>query len=115
MRRSTRLTLARFKAFLLIGCILASSQIGFAQTIYGSISGTVVDQSGAAIKDAKVIVKNKETGQTRETDTNDLGFYSITSLLWDNIRSKHLRRISASRCEKSYPCRCRSIPHPISH
>ena len=80
MRRSTRKALLRFNAFLLIGCLLAGSQISLAQTIYGSISGTVVDQSGAAIKEATVIVKNRETGLSRETKTNDLGLYAITSL-----------------------------------
>ncbi|MDD5542502.1 MAG: carboxypeptidase regulatory-like domain-containing protein [Acidobacteriia bacterium] len=51
-----------------------------AQTIYGSISGVVYDQAHAVIPGAKVVVKNIETGITRETTSSDIGFYIVGSL-----------------------------------
>ncbi len=51
-----------------------------AQTIYGSISGTVVDQSGGTIPGAEVIVRNLETGMARNTITDEAGFYRVSAL-----------------------------------
>lgn len=78
MNRSTQNTTLRFTLFLFIGLVTAS--IALAQSIYGSISGRVTDQSGAAVAGAKVEVKNLDTGETRETTTNDSGGYSVRAL-----------------------------------
>ncbi|MEW6733049.1 MAG: carboxypeptidase regulatory-like domain-containing protein [Acidobacteriota bacterium] len=51
-----------------------------AQTIYGSISGTVRDESGAVIAGAQVTIRNIETGLVRETIANDAGYYRVASL-----------------------------------
>ena len=51
-----------------------------AQTINGTISGTVVDQQKAAVAGASVIAKNPETGVERTTTTNDEGVFRIPSL-----------------------------------
>ncbi len=48
-----------------------------AQVLYGSVVGTVTDQSGAVVPGAKVTITNKETGLKREATTNADGFYSI--------------------------------------
>src|SRR6266567_3077401 len=45
--------------------IMLSSVAGFAQLTTGNITGTVTDQSGAAVPGATVILKNTETGVTR--------------------------------------------------
>ncbi|HXG63743.1 MAG TPA: TonB-dependent receptor [Blastocatellia bacterium] len=69
---------------LLLAVLLAvglSPQPGNAQVLYGTIVGNVVDESGAVVPDAKVTVTSKETGQTRETETNDAGDYAIPNLL----------------------------------
>ncbi|MFN7943890.1 MAG: TonB-dependent receptor [Blastocatellia bacterium] len=51
-----------------------------AQTINGSISGSVTDQNGAAIAGARITATSKATGATRETTTNEEGLYRLTGL-----------------------------------
>jgi hypothetical protein len=48
---------------------------------YGSsLQGTISDQSGAAVAGATVTATNQATGVSRETQTNDSGFYRISGL-----------------------------------
>lgn len=48
---------------------------------YGSsIEGVISDQSGAAVAGATVTATNQATGVSRETQTNDSGFYRISGL-----------------------------------
>ena len=58
--------------------MLAFAVVSAAQTFRGTIVGTVMDASGAAIAGAKVIVKNMDTGLTRQTETSDDGSFSVT-------------------------------------
>src|ERR1700712_79732 len=52
-----------------------------AQETTGSISGTVTDSSGAAIKGATVVLTNTDRGQdVRTLTTNSNGYYTGTSL-----------------------------------
>ena len=46
-----------------------------------SISGSVVDESGAAISGAKVLVENTENGLRRELTTNAAGVFSALALI----------------------------------
>ena len=46
----------------------------------GSISGTVTDEQGAVIPNAKIVVTNRETGFTRELVSAGNGNYSVLSL-----------------------------------
>ncbi len=63
-------------AFAGAGCVE-----GGAQAVSGSISGTVIDPSGAAIKGATVTLKNTDRGQdVRTLKTNSAGFYTGASL-----------------------------------
>src|ERR1700719_1678213 len=48
-----------------------------AQTITGSITGTVTDPSGALVADAKVTATNVLTGVATQTSTNTSGIYSL--------------------------------------
>ncbi|ADW70977.1 TonB-dependent receptor domain-containing protein [Granulicella tundricola] len=70
----------RFVAAYLV--LLAGSFVGAAaQDITGTISGTVTDASGAAIKGATVTLTNTDRGQdVRTLTTNGAGFYTGTSL-----------------------------------
>lgn len=52
---------------------LASHAI--AQTTFGSIYGTVNDQSAAVIQGAVVTATNTQTGETHTTQSNDSGNY----------------------------------------
>jgi hypothetical protein len=51
------------------------------QVLYGSIVGSVTDQSGAVVPQAAVTVTNTSTGLSRQTTTNEVGYYSIPNLL----------------------------------
>ncbi len=51
-----------------------------AQVLYGSIVGTVTDQSGAVVPKASVSITNKATGEARQTVTDDAGRYSAPNL-----------------------------------
>jgi len=63
------------------------SLAGFSSALYGqgttlgSISGNVVDPSGAAIPNAKVVVKNIQTGIAREVTTDNNGSFQALSLI----------------------------------
>ncbi|MGC1583817.1 MAG: carboxypeptidase-like regulatory domain-containing protein, partial [Candidatus Acidiferrales bacterium] len=49
----------------------------FAQVTTGSISGSVIDQTGAAVAGATVTAKNTQTGAPEVTQTNDTGYFKL--------------------------------------
>ncbi|MBV8817881.1 MAG: carboxypeptidase regulatory-like domain-containing protein, partial [Acidobacteriaceae bacterium] len=51
------------------------------QAVYGSIVGTVLDSSGAAIAGAKITIRNMERDTTSETTTNESGNYTQRYLI----------------------------------
>ena len=53
----------------------------FAQVAGGTLSGTVVDPSGAGIPQAKVLIKNVATGVERTATTNTDGYFTTVNLL----------------------------------
>src|SRR5260370_40021621 len=57
----------------LVFCSLLAAQDGL-------ILGLVTDQSGAAIPNTAVTIKNEKTGQTRKVTVNGQGFYLVTQL-----------------------------------
>ncbi|MBL8233905.1 MAG: carboxypeptidase regulatory-like domain-containing protein, partial [Bryobacterales bacterium] len=64
--------------FLSCGAVLslwAQSEIGS-----GTLSGTVTDATGAAVSAAKATVTNKNTGLSRQFETNESGLYSFVRL-----------------------------------
>src|SRR6267143_1185703 len=67
-------------AALLLGLLLVFAGNALAQTSNGTIVGTVIDKSGAAVPNAKVTAANKELGVTRTTVTDSLGGYRIGDL-----------------------------------
>ncbi|MDQ6678783.1 MAG: carboxypeptidase-like regulatory domain-containing protein, partial [Acidobacteriota bacterium] len=52
-----------------------------AQAVYGSIVGTVLDTSGAAVAGAKITIRNVERDVTNTTTTNESGNYSQRYLI----------------------------------
>jgi hypothetical protein len=62
-------------AFVLLGIATAG-----AQTFRGTILGTVTDVTGAWVANAKVTVRNVETGLERTTQTSGDGSYSLPEL-----------------------------------
>jgi hypothetical protein len=64
---------------LLLLAICGSYSVS-AQTVFGRISGTVKDASGANVPNASVTVTNEATNLTRTATTDEGGFYTVTNL-----------------------------------
>jgi hypothetical protein len=56
------------------------SEVTFGQTLYGAILGDVRDESGALIPGAEVKATNQDTNVSQAAISNDLGYYSFTTL-----------------------------------
>jgi outer membrane receptor protein involved in Fe transport len=65
-----------------------SAGAGYAQALYGSITGTVTDNSGGAVPGATVSVKNEGTGLELTTVTDAEGNYTIRNLPGGNYTLK---------------------------
>ena len=66
---------------VLVALFTMFSVVGFGQETTGSISGTIIDSSGANVKGAAVTLTNTDRGQdVRTVTTNSAGFYTATSL-----------------------------------
>jgi outer membrane receptor protein involved in Fe transport len=62
----------------LLTCLAAIS--GLAQTITATITGTVIDASGAVVPQASITATNTSTGNKYDTKANDAGVYDIKFL-----------------------------------
>jgi hypothetical protein len=71
---SLRRSLVAFAVCLLLPVI------GFAQSSTGSISGTIVDDSGSALPGVTVTATNAATSASRTTVTNGSGYYQLALL-----------------------------------
>ncbi|MGH9842714.1 MAG: TonB-dependent receptor [Blastocatellia bacterium] len=68
-------------ALLLLGAAAgAVAPLCLAQSAFATLSGTVVDESGAVVPGAEVTILNPQTAAQRLTKSNDAGFYSFPSL-----------------------------------
>src|SRR5262249_23070050 len=70
----------RFVCALAVIALLLPTGNVFSQTYQGRILGTITDANGAAVKSAKIIITNVETGVQRPIESNDLGDYSAPNL-----------------------------------
>ncbi len=77
-------------AFVLLITLLRGPALG-QMTVTGSISGTVVDQSGRGVPTAKITLVSENTRDTRVTTSNDLGAFSLVALPPDtySVKAEH--------------------------
>jgi hypothetical protein len=61
-------------ALMLFGAVLP------AQQLTATLNGTTYDQTGAVVPNAKVVVKNEASGDTRETVSNADGYFTVSAL-----------------------------------
>ena len=69
--------MSRSIAFSLLFSAVSS---GWAQTITGSITGTIADPAGAVIPEATVQAKNVNTNITTQAKTSSAGVYNLLFL-----------------------------------
>jgi hypothetical protein len=58
----------------------------FAQVGRGTISGTIIDQQGAAVSGAAIVIANVDTNAEFKTTSNDQGFYTAPGMAIGNYR-----------------------------
>ena len=61
-------------------CTIAIANKALAQSDTSSLSGTVTDPTGAALPNAKVLVRNDATHTDRTTVSNESGNFNLTNL-----------------------------------
>ena len=67
-------------ALLLSFAAVSLNPPAYCQILYGSLVGTVTDQSGAVVPGATISVTETQTGQTREETSDRGGRYSIVNM-----------------------------------
>jgi hypothetical protein len=73
----------RVKLLLSVGCLLALSPVAHGQAVYGSIFGTVTDNTGAVIPNAAVTVTDTSKGTTSTLVSNGSGEFTADHLIPD--------------------------------
>ncbi len=72
--------MSRRISILLVALCLAPGGFALSQSSTATISGTVVDESGAVVADVEVAAMNADTGLRRQTTTNSDGYFTIPLL-----------------------------------
>lgn len=66
---------------LFLAAMLLSGRPGHTQAIYGSIYGTITDNTGAVVPNAKITVTDDNKGTTSEAQSNAEGFWRVDGLI----------------------------------
>src|SRR5262249_46816821 len=64
----------------LVACVLVAASAARAQSVSGSIAGTVVDQTRQVLPGAAVTLINDQTGESRTTPTNAIGVFVFSAV-----------------------------------
>src|SRR5262249_35842205 len=73
-----------FPRSLLVLILVICPVVAFGQAVFGGISGTITDPSGAAITDAKVTITETSKGVSYNTTTNSSGNFTQSHLTVGN-------------------------------
>ena len=85
---SRKFVLPYLSLLLLVWLSSVAGPSAHAQVLYGSVVGTVTDQSQALIPGATVTITSKDTGVSRETTSDQGGRYSFGNVLPGNYDLK---------------------------
>jgi len=79
MSGSSCLRVVRFVVVLAVAvCLFAGSAA--AQVLYGTVLGNVRDKTGGAVPGASVAITSKATGLSKQTKTNEAGYYIFSDV-----------------------------------
>src|SRR5215217_9744960 len=73
-------TVYRFVRISMCGLFILCAMITAHAQFRAGVQGTISDSSGALVPDAKITLKDSETGKLQETTTSAEGFYRILGL-----------------------------------
>jgi Carboxypeptidase regulatory-like domain/TonB dependent receptor len=82
--RSVRFFRCVAMAALLLAFLIGSRSAANAQILYGSISGTVTDKTGAVVPNAAISLISQDTGDKRNTQAGSDGSYNLLDVLPGN-------------------------------
>lgn len=77
--RSSVTTALRLTVLFLL--LVSSARLSFGQANTGTILGSVIDPSGAAVPGCKITVKDLQTGVVKESKTDATGSYVVSYLI----------------------------------
>src|SRR5881396_314498 len=90
-KRKRRFAMHHLKTILIvlvIAVLLSFARAAFGQAVFGNITGTVTDPSGAGVPNAEVAITDLDRSITYPTKTNAVGNYTQTHLLAGHYRVK---------------------------
>src|ERR1044071_2874247 len=73
-------TIHRFVRISICALFVLCAMITAHAQFRAGVQGTISDSNGALVPDAKVILKDLETGKVQETNSSNEGFYRISGL-----------------------------------
>ena len=112
--------LHRVLVLALVACAsLALPAIASAQALYGSLTGTVTDNTGAAIPGVTVTVANEGTGLKLDTVTDGEGLYTVRNVAARHVHAERgaagIQDLHANRYSADAPATsCASMPRSRS-
>ena len=74
--------LRKLNKFFLLGLAVATllTTALWAQAIFATLTGVVTDSSGAVVPNANITLRNADSGDVRQTVTNNQGYYTFASV-----------------------------------
>ncbi len=73
-------SICRLAVWLVAFTLLGSAPVMWGQQLTGTLTGTVMDSTGAVIPGADITMKNEESGDVRKTISNDEGYFTIAAV-----------------------------------
>ena len=71
----------RYKTLtIVLASLVAIQQMGYSQTTFASVTGTVTDPAGALVPNATITATNAETNIQSTAKSNDSGVFTIAQL-----------------------------------